>query len=187
MKNHLKKYWRTSIFVCNLVLLPTLSFAQQTSSSTDATSTINASESKASIQIQDLTWLLGSWTAITGKQIIDEHWALQKQSLMGVSRTTEAEKSKAVELLFIEKQDEDWILRLRFFGPAIDRATRGKDEPLRLKVMQADAEQLRCEGIGSETGTTLTYTKLSVHSMRAEIRKVREGKLVWSETYQFQR
>jgi len=180
----MNKYWRTRIFALNLIMFPTLCVAQQTAPSN---STITTNENKAKIQIQDLTWLLGSWTAVTEKQIIDEHWALQNQSLMGISRTTEGEKSKAVELLFIEKQDEDWILRLRFFGPAIERATRGKDEPLRLKVMQADAEQLRCEGIGSEVGTTLTYTKLSTNSMRAEIRKMREGKLVWSETYQFQR
>jgi hypothetical protein len=180
----MKKYWRTRIFALNLAMFSTLCVAQQTPPSTN---TINSSENETSIQIQNLTWLLGSWTAITEKQIIDEHWVLQNQSLMGISRTTEGEKSKAVELLFIEKQEEDWILRLRFFGPAIERATRGKDEPLRLKVMRADAEQLRCEGIGSEVGTTLTYTKLSSNSMRAEIRKIREGKLVWSETYQFQR
>lgn len=178
----MKKHWRASILALYLSLSPIFSMAQPTPQAINS-----VSEAQTRVEIQDLTWMLGSWTAITEKQIIDEHWALQGQSLMGISRTTEADKSKAVELLFIEKQDQDWIVRLRFFGPAIERATRGKDEPLRLKVVHADTTELRCEGIGVEIGTTLTYTKLTTNSMRAEIRKVREGKLVWSETYQFQR
>lgn len=178
----MKKHWRTRILALHLSLLPIFSMAQPTLQAINS-----VSEPQARIQILDLTWMLGSWTAVTEKHIIDEHWALQGQSLMGISRTTEAEKSKAVELLFIEKQDEDWIVRLRFFGPAIDHATRGKDEPLRLKVVHASTTELRCEGIGGEIGTKLTYTKLTANSMRAEIRKVREGRLVWSETYQFQR
>ena len=99
----------------------------------------------------------------------------------------EENKSKAFELLLIEKLGDDLILRLRFFGPAIDKATRGKEEPLRLKVVQADAQQLVCEGIGGETGTTLTYTKLSANSMQAQIRKVRDGAVVWQESYAFNR
>jgi hypothetical protein len=147
----------------------------------------SASQTTTNITLQKLTWLHGSWSASNEKQTIDEHWSLQGESLLGISRTMEAGKSRAFELLLIEKQGDDFILRLRFFGPAIDKATRGKEEPLRLKVVQADELGLRCEGIDSETGTTLLYTKLSANTMQAQISKVREGKLVWQETYQFRR
>ena len=145
------------------------------------------SQTTPSVTLQKITWLQGSWSASNEKQTIDEHWSLQAESLLGISRTMEAGKSKAFELLLIEKQGDDFILRLRFFGPAIDKATRGKDEPLRLKVVQADEQTLRCEGIENEVGTTLTYTKLSATEMQAQISKVREGKLVWQESYQFSR
>jgi hypothetical protein len=150
-------------------------------------SSVSVSQTTAGISLQKLTWLHGSWSANNEKQTIDEHWSLQAESLLGISRTIEAGKSKAFELLLIEKQGDDFVLRLRFFGPAIDKATRGKDEPLRLKVVQADEQSLRCEGIDSETGTTLTYTKLSANTMQAQISKVREGKMVWQESYQFHR
>lgn len=145
------------------------------------------SQTTPSIALQKLTWLQGTWSASNEKQTIDEHWSLQGETLLGISRTMEAGKSKAFELLLIEKQGDDFILRLRFFGPSIDKATRGKDEPLRLKVVQADEQGLRCEGIENEIGTTLTYTKLSATTMQAQISKVREGKMVWQETYQFHR
>lgn len=141
----------------------------------------------ASIDVQNLHWLHGSWQATNARQKIDEHWSLQGDSLLGISRTMEENKSKAFELLLIEKQGEDFILRLRFFGPAIDKATRGKEEPLRLKVVQADAQQLLCEGIATEVGTTLTYTKLNANSIQAQIRKVRDGTVVWQESYTFSR
>ena len=146
-----------------------------------------AASEKASIDLQQLRWMTGSWSANNAQQSIDEHWFLQGDSLIGTSRTMEANHSKAIELLLIEKQGDDLVVRLRFFGPAIDKATRGKDEALRLKVIQADAQLLVCEGIGNEVGTTLTYTKLGAQGMRAEISKVRDGTIVWQEVYVFQR
>ncbi|MFZ6819346.1 DUF6265 family protein [Undibacterium sp. Ji22W] len=140
---------------------------------------------KATIDLQLLRWMSGDWQATNAKQIIDEHWSLQGNSLLGISRTLEGNVSKAFELLLIETQGEDLIVRLRFFGPAIEKATRGKDEPLRLKVILADAQQLICEGVGNEIGTTLSYTKLSGDRMQAQIRKVRDGNIVWQEDYVF--
>lgn len=150
----------------------------------------NAEQASArikSIELRNLSWLIGSWQATQGQQSIDEHWSLQGDSLLGISRTMEGKQSKAIEILLIEKQAEDYVLRLRFFGPAIDKATRGKDQPLRLRVTQADIQQLQCEGIDSELGTTLTYTKLNKDEIRAHIRKVRDGTIVWQEEYTFSR
>lgn len=141
----------------------------------------------AAIDLQNLRWIVGDWQSSQGKQTIDEHWSLAGDSLLGISRSLEENRSKAVELLLIEKQENDYLLRLRFFGPAIDKATRGKDQPLRLKVVQADAEKLHCEGIDAETGTTVIYTNLSPLSMTAQIRKIRDGAVVWQEDYVFKR
>lgn len=174
MKYLVKMTVVSAIFLC--AYLPVSCFAQEPKTT-----------AVAALDLQNLRWILGSWHAKNAKQSTDEHWSLQGDSLLGISRTTEENKSKAFELLLIEKLGDDLILRLRFFGPAIDKATRGKEEPLRLKVVQADAQQLVCEGIGGETGTTLTYTKLSANSMQAQIRKVRDGAVVWQESYAFNR
>jgi hypothetical protein len=141
----------------------------------------------AAINLQNLRWIVGDWQSSQGRQTIDEHWSLAGDSLLGISRSIEESRSKTFELLLIEKQDNDYLLRLRFFGPAIEKATRGKDQPLRLKVVQADTEKLLCEGIDAETGTTVTYTKLSPNSMTAQIRKIRDSAVVWQEDYVFKR
>lgn len=170
----------SAIFLC--CTLPAVSHSQTL-----------AANSEHTVDLQLLRWMTGSWHALianntnNAKQNIDEHWSLQGNSLLGISRTMEGNSSKTFELLLIETQGDDLIVRLRFFGPSIEKATRGKDEPLRLKVVQADAQQLICEGIGNEIGTTLTYIKLSADSMQAQIRKVRDGHIVWQEEYAFQR
>lgn len=164
-----------------------LSCTLATTGYSQTVATTDAASEKATLDLQQLRWMTGSWHASNAKQNIDEHWSLQGNSLLGTSRTMEANHSKAVELLLIEAQGEDLIVRLRFFGPAIDKATRGKDEALRLKVIQADAQQLICEGIGNEVGTRLSYTKISAERMQAQIRKTRDGSIVWQEEYTFQR
>ena len=138
-----------------------------------------------SLKIENLTWIQGRWISRNAKQIVEEQWSLQGQSLLGVSRTMEAEKSKALEILMLEKKDDDWIMRLRFFGPAIDKASRGKDEPLRLKLVEADHTHFTCIGIGAEEGTTLTYTLKNAQILHAKITKMHDGKIVWGEEFEF--
>lgn len=178
MPNLTKFFVLSALFLCCTI--------PATGNTQTLATTVIAGE-KTSINLQDLRWMTGSWHTSNGQQNVDEHWSLQGESLVGISRTLENNKSKVVELLLIEKQGEDWLLRLRFFGPAIDKATRGKDEPLRLKVIHADAQQLMCEGIGNEIGTTLSYTRIGNQKMQAKISKMRGETLVWQEEYAFER
>lgn len=136
---------------------------------------------------QALVWIQGRWTERRNDQLIEEHWSLAGQSLLGVSRTLAGVRSRTFELFTLERDGEDWVMRLRMFGPALDKATRGKDEPLRLKLVEADARHFRCEGVGSETGTTLVYELESPGRLNARITKTRDGKVVWQERYRFTR
>ncbi len=137
------------------------------------------------VDLQTLAWLQGRWTEPRKDGIVEEHWSLQGQSLLGVSRTLEGGRSVAFELFTLECDGADWVLRLRMFGPALDKATRGREEPLRLKLVEADVHHFRCEGIGTETGTTLVYELTGPGCLVARITKLRDGKVVWGETYQF--
>ncbi len=137
--------------------------------------------------LQTLKWLEGRWTSPVKDGVIEEHWSLQGHSLLGVSRTMSGPQSKALELLMLEEIEGKTIMRLRFFGPAMEKALRGKDEPLRLALVEADEQHFVCMGIGSEEGTRLEYRILTPNSMRAEISKMRDGKLVFSEQFEFSR
>ncbi|MBY0574342.1 MAG: hypothetical protein K2P84_11735 [Undibacterium sp.] len=141
----------------------------------------------STLEIARLSWLQGTWITTQGKQIIDEHWSLEGQSLLGVSRTMEDEHSRAVEMMMLEKNGQEFIMRLRFFGPAIDKATRGKDQPLRLQLVEADAVHFLCLGIESEEGTRLSYTLTSPTTLHAIISKTKDGKVVWQEEFSFTR
>ena len=137
--------------------------------------------------LSPLAWLQGRWVATKGAQTVEEQWSLQGRSLLGVSRTLQDGRSRSVELLMLEPQGTDVVLRLRMFGPALDQAGRGKDEPLRLKLVAADAMHFRCEGIGAEAGTVLTYTRKGPDAVEAHISKTREGRVVWEDRFRFQR
>ncbi len=137
--------------------------------------------------LSSLAWLQGRWIATKGAETVEEQWSLQGTSLLGVSRTLVGGQSRGVELLMLEKQGPDLVLRLRMFGPALDKAGRGKEEPLRLKLVEADATHFRCEGIGPEAGTVLIYERKGADGLQAHISKTREGKVVWEERFSFQR
>lgn len=144
-------------------------------------------QSPAPLELSSLAWLQGRWMATKGPQTVEEQWSLQGQSLLGVSRTLAGGQSRGVELLMLEEQGAELVLRLRMFGPALDKAGRGRDEPLRLKLVAADATHFRCEGIGSEEGTVLVYTRKGTDGLEAHISKTREGKVVWEDRFAFQR
>jgi hypothetical protein len=166
-------------FLCVLFALPSYSQVPDKHTETPAAS--------ADIDFESLSWLAGTWTARDGTKMIEEHWSKLGLSLFGSSRTMEADKSKAIELLLLEKRDDEWLMRLRFFGPAMDKALRGKDAPLLLKLVEADKQHFKCIGIGNEEGTTLIYQLKTPDTLHASISKIREAKEVWREEYVFHR
>jgi hypothetical protein len=137
-------------------------------------------------ELKTLSWLSGRWVGAEGPERFEEAWSLEGQSLLGVARTLKGDRSTFVELFMLEADGADLVLRLRMFGPALDRALRGKEEPLRLKLVAADATHFQCEGLGPEVGTTLTYRLEAPDRLRATLTKVKEGR-TFTQTYAFTR
>lgn len=140
------------------------------------------------LDIRPLAWLQGRWVGANGTEHYEEHWSLQGQSLVGLSRTMEKDRSIFFELFNLEREGEHgkWVLRIRMFGPALDKALRGSDEPLRLNLVEADASHMRFEGAGTEAGTSLVYRTDGPGKIVAELSKSKNGK-PWKETYHFMR
>jgi hypothetical protein len=133
-----------------------------------------------------LGWLSGRWIGSEGAERFEEHWSLEGQSLLGVGRTLKGDRTTFVELFILEADGADLVLRLRMFGPALDRALRGKDEPLRLKLTEADATHFQCEGLGPEAGTTLVYRLAGPDRLEARLSKVKDGR-TFTQAYTFTR
>lgn len=141
----------------------------------------------APMDIQVLDWMQGLWLCQSDQGWTEELWSLKGRSLLGVSRSMKDHVSSSFELFLLEPDQGDWVLRLRMFGPGLDKALRGKDEPLRLKLVEADRAHFKCEGLGPEMGTTLVYTLQSPNTLHARISKAKDGKVVWSEDYYFRK
>jgi Domain of unknown function (DUF6265) len=137
--------------------------------------------------LADLAWMHGDWQGQKGKEHFDEHWHLQGDSMLGVSRTSEAGRSTFFELFVLEATEKDLILRLRMFGPAGERAVRGQNEPLRLKVVELDKEHVVFEGLGKDQGTQVRYQRMGTDGLEAEILKHDAPGKVWRQSYSFKR
>lgn len=129
----------------------------------------------------------GRWTGQEGALQFEEQWSLQGDALLGVARVMEQGRSKELELFALEPKDGQYLMRIRMFGPALDTATRGKDAPLQLRLVEADHTHFVCAGIGPEEGTTLTYQRTPQGGLRASIQKVRQGAVVWRQDFAFTR
>ncbi len=147
----------------------------------------HALQAEAPVDVRALAWMQGRWLGEHGKATFEEQWSLQGQSLLGIARTMEGDRSTFFELFALEKDGEDWVLRLRMFGPALDKALRGKEEPLRLKLVEADAKHFRCEGQDGDAGTVLVYKIAAPGRLEAHLTKTREGKVVHQEDYSFKK
>lgn len=132
-----------------------------------------------------LAWLQGRWVGEAGEERYEEFWSFQGQSLLGVSRTLKEGRSSFTELFTLEPEGDQWVLRLRMFGEGITQALKGRDEPLRLRLAEADARHVRYEGLGPEAGTTVSYW-LEGDTLHAAVDKVKNGK-PWREAYAFHR
>ncbi len=134
-----------------------------------------------------LSWLNGRWQAQADGVEIEELWSLQGLSLLGISRSLKLGRSQQLELLLLEPAEHGWQWRLRFFGPAAEQAQRGKDEPLRLQLISADAQHFLAEGIGKESGTQLSYRLIAKDKIEAELIKRKDGQIVLREQYLFRK
>lgn len=144
--------------------------------------TLLVAQTPQSMALSDLRWLQGRWTGERGPERFEEQWSLQGQSLLGVARTLEKDQTTFVELFMLESGEEGWVLRIRMFGPALDKALRGKDTPLRLVAVEMDASHVLFEGMGPETGTRVLYRLEGPGRLLAEISKTKNGK-PWKETF----
>lgn len=129
----------------------------------------------------------GRWIGQDGDALYEEQWSLQGDALVGVARVMQQGRSKEFELFALEPKDGQYVMRLRMFGPALDTATRGKDAPLQLRLVEADGTHFTCVGIGPEEGTTLTYQRWVGGGIRATIQKARQGAVVWRQEFTFTR
>lgn len=68
-------------------------------------------------RVDDLAWLAGSWHGTFGDSRIEESWtAPSNGALLGMSRMGGGRGAATYEILLIEQEDENVLLRLKLFG-----------------------------------------------------------------------
>jgi hypothetical protein len=67
-----------------------------------------------------LTWIQGAWRGQTATVIVEERWSgLLGNSMMGMFRYIEGEQTRFFEMMTLEMEGEQAILRIKHFHPGL--------------------------------------------------------------------
>lgn len=85
--------------------------------------------------LKDLSFIEGSWTAVTGEQTIEATWLpLQGNNITGFQRIIKDGKLSMLELLDYEQTDKGPVLFAKHFLTGLT-SQEGEDEPVRHKLV----------------------------------------------------
>ncbi len=110
-------------------------------------------------EIEDLSWLTGTWVGEIGDMELEETWNQPKAgSIQAVSRLRNGDQMLMVEMIVIDEHEDSFRLRLQQWDPGMEPRATGRQtmELTELKEKQASFE-------ASDEGPlkTLTYHRKS--------------------------
>jgi hypothetical protein len=91
----------------------------------------------------NLLWICGGWSGQRGEDPIDEYWSqLQGDILLGMFRWLHAGQLRFSELMSLENEEDDLVLRIKHFDPGL-KGREERDRSMELVLVQRQ----ECEAI----------------------------------------
>lgn len=120
-------------------------------------------------KMEELAWLAGSWHGTFGDSRIEETWtAPSNGALLGMSRMGGGRGAATYEILLIEQEGEDVMLRLKLFGPRLhDR--NGK--VIEMKQTRSGERDATFEGVQDGRPERLRYWINEQDELQARLEK----------------
>ena len=131
-------------------------------------------------------WLLGTWKGTAAGRVIEERWSRGASGLLGVFRMERGNAAVFLELMVLEPEGTDLVLRIRHFGPGLKTAWEDKDKPVLFRLVLSNGQEARFEGSGPWAGETLRYLRTGTDGLEVTLEKQVDGKPKRS-TFRFNR
>jgi len=104
-----------------------------------------------------LSWLDGSWVHGDKDSSIEEHWRQSGAGLVGMFREVKKGRSTFFEIMAIEAEGRDIIMRIRHFGPGLKAAWEEKSKPMTFRLGERAGDSATFDGLEVQAGERLLY------------------------------
>lgn len=125
--------------------------------------------------IQIISWLDGRWVKAYGENFMEEHWSSLGGTFMGMCREMKDGESTFIEIMVIEPEGEDTVMRIRHFGPGLRTAWEDKDRTVAFKLGIHDNKSAVFTGMGANEGDRITYKLLNKDILDITTEFMRDG------------
>lgn len=125
--------------------------------------------------VQVISWLDGRWVKAYGENFMEEHWSNLGGTFMGMCREMKDGESTFFEIMVIEPEGTDTVMRIRHFGPGLKSAWEDRDRTVVFKLGVHDSKSAVFTGVGANEGDRITYKLQGKEILDITTEFVREG------------
>jgi len=126
--------------------------------------------------VQVISWLDGRWVKAYGDKFMEEHWSNLGGSFIGMCREMVDGQSTFIEIMVIEPEGADTLMRIRHFGPGLKSAREERDKTAVFRLSEFNGKLAVFEGVGPNEGEKLTYRLMSKELLEITAEFMRDGK-----------
>ena len=120
-------------------------------------------------------WLVGRWRGGEGDTAFEETWSQGASGLLGMFRLERGGAAVFLELMVLDADGAEVLLRIRHFGPGLKQAWEEKDRPVVFRLALATPQEARFEGTGAVAGETLRYLRTGPAALEVTLDKTVQG------------
>ena len=122
--------------------------------------------------VADLAWMTGSWVGPMGEQTLEENWIHPAgASIACLMRITSGGKTRVIELILIEEEEQSLVFRVRQYYPGFIPSSA---EPQTMVLTEIGDRRVRFEAPEPRELRSLTYSRPSEESFNIDV-ETREG------------
>ncbi len=136
----------------------------------------------AKATVDQLAWVKGAWTGKLGERTVEQHWSAPASgSIIAMYRSIQNNRPTLYELLAIEQQGDNVVLRIKHFSPGAGLVGQeAKDQSIDHTLVQIEGRTAVFEGSGPSP-TRITFTNPDTDTLNITVARQREGKPVATE------
>jgi hypothetical protein len=133
--------------------------------------------------VEQLAWVAGAWTGKLGQRTVEQHWSAPLGgSIIAMYRSIQAAKATLYELLAIEQEGENVVLRIKHFAPGPGLVSQeAKDESVNQTLVKLDNRLAVFEGGTPLSPVRITFSSPDPGSLNITVERQRNGAPVSTE------
>lgn len=133
--------------------------------------------------VEDLAFVTGAWTGTLGDRTIEQHWSAPLAGcIVAMYRSIRAGKPTLYELLAIEQDGDDVVLRIKHLAPGAGLVSReAKDQSIDHRLVRLDGRTAVFDSMEPAPPIRVTFNSPDAGTLNITVERQQEGKMVATE------